>query len=78
MPFLYNDFKNIFDKNRCAENQKVGEEAFRIGQHFLILLYVKIPQRRDNAGAVCDSDMGMLFLNRQFLLYRRLLHQKMG
>ena len=25
----------------------------------------KMPQRRDNAGAVCDSDMGML-------------HQKMG
>ena len=23
-----------------------------------------MPQRRDNAGAVCDSDMGMLFLAR--------------
>ena len=22
----------------------------------------KMPQRRDNAGAVCNSDMGMLFL----------------
>ena len=39
---------------------------------------IKMPQRRDNAGAVCDSDMGMLFLNRQFLSYRRLLYQKMG
>ena len=38
----------------------------------------KMPQRRDNAGAVCDSGIGMLFLNRQFLSYRRLLHQKMG
>ena len=36
------------------------------------------PQRRDNAGAVCDSSMGMLFLNRQILSYRRLLYQKMG
>ena len=24
----------------------------------------KMPQRRDNAGAVCDSGMGILFLNR--------------
>ena len=32
----------------------------------------KMPQRRDNAGAECDFDMGMLFLNRQFLSYRRL------
>ena len=39
---------------------------------------VKMPQMRDNAGAVCDSGMGMLFLNRQFLSYRGLLHQKMG
>ena len=31
-----------------------------------------MPQRRDNAGAVCDSGMGMMFLNRQFLSYRRL------
>ena len=37
-----------------------------------------MPQRRDNAGAVCDSGMGMLFLNGQFLSYRRLLHQKIG
>ena len=36
----------------------------------------KMPQRRDNAGAVCDS--GMACLNRQFWSYRRLLHQKMG
>ena len=33
---------------------------------------IKMPQRRDNAGAECDFDMGMLFLNRQFLSYRRL------
>ena len=38
----------------------------------------KMPQRRDNAGAVCDSGIGMLFLNCQFLTYRRLLRQKMG
>ena len=31
-----------------------------------------MPQRRNNAGAECDFDMGMLFLNRQFLSYRRL------
>ena len=33
-----------------------------------------MPKRRDNAGAVCDSDMGMgmLFLNNHFLSYRRL------
>ena len=37
----------------------------------------KMPQRRDNAGAVYDSGMGMLFLNQQFLSYRRLLYQKM-
>ena len=37
-----------------------------------------MPQRRDNAGAVCDSDMGTLFLNLQFLSYRRLVHQKNG
>ena len=39
---------------------------------------LKMPQGRDNAGAVCDSDMGMLFLNHQVLWYRRLLHQKLG
>ena len=38
----------------------------------------KMPQRRDNAGAVCDSGMGMLFLNRQFLSHRGPQHQKMG
>ena len=40
--------------------------------------FLKMPQRRDNAGAVCDSGMDMMFLNGQFLSYRRLLHQKMG
>ena len=43
-----------------------------------LLSQLKMPQRRDIAGAVCDSGIGMLFLNRQFLSYRRLLHQKMG
>ena len=41
------------------------------------VLVQKMPQRRDNAGAVCDSGMGMLFLNQQLLSYRRLLYQKM-
>ena len=33
----------------------------------------KMTQRRDNAGAVCESNMDMLFLNRKFLSYRRLM-----
>ena len=50
-----------------------------ISHHKKKVEYIKkMPQRRDNAGAVCHSGMGMLFLNRQFLPYRRLLHQKMG
>ena len=34
-------------------------------RHTVEILSIKMPQRRDNAGAVCDSGMGML-------------HQKMG
>ena len=47
-------------------------------QYYFLVQIRKMPQGRDNAGAVCDSDMGMLFLNRHFLSYRRLLQQKMG
>ena len=35
-------------------------------------------QRRDNAGAVCDSDMGMLVLNCQFFVLQKATAPKNG
>ena len=37
-----------------------------------------MPQRRDNAGAVCDSGMGMLFLDRQFFVVQKATAPKNG
>ena len=58
--------------------QKAQETTLKMKMSTKMTRTWKMPQRRDNAGAVCDSGMGMLFLNPQFLSYRRLLHQKMG
>ena len=39
---------------------------------------LKIPQRRDNAGAVCESDMGMLFFKSSIFVVQKAIGPKNG
>ena len=49
------------------KGKKTKDSPLTLQLFFIKKSLKKMPQRRDNAGAVCDSIMGMLFLTPFFL-----------
>ena len=56
------DVKNIFVAQKMAKQHHFKNSLENLSIENFSKSSKKMPQRRDNAGAVCNSGMGMLFL----------------